>query len=277
LTAAGSAFLIEARALVKRASDAVLSAQQAGERKSPRIRLSHGDLGIYSSVLADFVSAFRDAHPSAELVTKDTRGADLRALLHSRRADVAASFVATWPLPGYATHLLFDCTITGVLLPLEHPLAAAPAVRLADLEDLTYLSFAAWRWPEMDSGVEKALRERRLVMRPGMIKAADVTPEIQIATGQSWTLASRLVGDYVMARAKSVVYRDIVDAPIPVWLALVSLEETSELELLAGVARTQGLMVAAPGTPPTAVERFLPLNDPGIRRIITPTSAESGT
>jgi DNA-binding transcriptional LysR family regulator len=258
LTSAGEAFLLEAREIVARADRAVHTAQ-SGKQNHVHIRLSHGDLGLYSSTIADLVSGFCNAHPAAELTAKDERGADQRAQLHDGHADVVASFIASWPLPGYAVHLLFDCTVTGVLLSSRHPLAAAATVRLAELQDLTYLDFAQWRWPEMDSGVQRALRERGLVMSPRMVKLANVTPEIQIATGECWTLATEAVGDYVTAMTQSIVYRPIADEPIPVWLALVALPEGSgPLELLADVARNLGLHAAPPQTQTDAGAAVMP-------------------
>jgi DNA-binding transcriptional LysR family regulator len=162
--------------------------------------------------------------------------------VRERRVDVGCVFVAAWPVEGFCAHRLLDCSITGVLLPAKHPLAAKPAVQLEELRTLTWLHSAPQRWPGFMRTLEGALRERGLVPerrreRPSHAPSANM----QIAAGDTWTLASEAVGAPYRAASTAIVYRPLVKPPIPCWLAMVWLAPASPtVQRLVDVAHRIG-------------------------------------
>jgi DNA-binding transcriptional LysR family regulator len=131
------------------------------------------------------------------------------------------------------------------LLPASHPLAANAAVRLQDLRTLTWLHSATQRWPGFMRTLEEALRDRDLVPqrrrdRPIAAPAANMA----IAAGGAWALASEAVGAPYRSGSTAIVYRPLVEPPIPCWLALVWNPSASPaIERLLEVARRMRLTV----------------------------------
>ena len=148
--------------------------------------------------------------------------ADIYHALRERQVDVAPVFIAQWPVAGFDALRLVDCTVKGVLLPASHPLAAGCSVRLQDLRSLTWLHSSPQRWPGFFRTLEEALRDRGLVAvrrreRPKETPSANV----QIATGETWTLASEAIAAHYRTTPSAIVYRPFVEPPIPCWIALV--------------------------------------------------------
>jgi len=96
------------------------------------LRFAHGEVSSYGTdlenLLADFAIPTRSAGRDLK-ATMTARDIPRVARTPHRRGSV---FVAEWPVPGFAAHRLIDASVTGVLLPGSHPLAAEPTVRLAD-------------------------------------------------------------------------------------------------------------------------------------------------
>ena len=152
-------------------------------------------------------------------------------------------FVAEWPLPGFAAHRLIDASVTGVLLPSSHPLAAQRTVRLAELRALTWLNSAPRRWPGFFPIIESALRERGLVPERRVERPREAPAmNVQIAAGDMWTLVSEAVAAPYRKKANGIVYRPFREPPIACWLALAWLPPASPLvDRLVQAARDSGL------------------------------------
>lgn len=242
LTPAGEAFLVEARSTLDAAGRAAASARGAAEDCASDLAFAHGELAVYTSILEDLLAAFRDAHPEAHVRLSSMTDADAHTALRERQIDVAAVFIAQWPVPGVDAFRLVDCTTKGVLLPASHPLAAKAAVRLAELRDLPWLHSAPQRWPGFFRTFEGALRDRGLVPlrrreRPKETPSANV----QIAAGEAWALASEAIAAPYRATTTAIVYRPFVEPPIPCWIALVwRPKATSLVHDLVAVARRIG-------------------------------------
>jgi DNA-binding transcriptional LysR family regulator len=222
VTAAGEAFLVSARNTLDAAGRAVTSARAAGEAGASDLEFSHGELAAYSWIIEDLLAAFRDAHPTAHVRVASKSDADTYMALRQRQVGVAAVFIAQWPVEGFDALRLVDCACKGVLLPANHPLAASPAVRLADLRTLTWLHSSSQRWPGFFRVIQDALRDRGLVP-PRSRERSPQTPaaNVQIAAGDTWALASEENGARYRTAPTAIVYRPFVEPPIPCWVALV--------------------------------------------------------
>src|SRR5256885_482810 len=125
-------------------------------------------------------------------------------------------------------HRLIDCATTGVLLPASHPLAAKPAVRLAELQALPWLHSATQRWPGFFQAFEEALQDRGLLPQRRRERPKDApSHNLLIAAGEAWTLASEAVAAPYRTGSQAVGYRPFVEPPIPRWLALVWLHDAA--------------------------------------------------
>jgi DNA-binding transcriptional LysR family regulator len=222
LTPAGEAFLTEARDTLEGAARAVTNARGAAKGGASSLAFAHGELAGYTTIIEDLLAAFRNAHPEAQVRVSSKSDADTFEALRERQVDVASVFIAQSPVEGFDALRLIDCATTGVLLPANHPLAATPSVRLADLRNLTWLHSASQRWPGFFQVFQDALRDRGLAPlrrreRPKETPAANV----QIAAGETWTLASEAIAAPYRTTPTAIVYRPFVEPPIPCWIALV--------------------------------------------------------
>lgn len=245
LTRAGDAFLAEARNTLGGVVRAITSARAAAEDRASTLHFAHGELAAYGSVIERLLAAWREAHSDLQVRVSSLLDGESHTALLERRIDVAAVFVADWPVAGFEAHRLVDCATTGVLLPAGHPLAVAPAVRLGKLHALPWLHSAPQRWPGFFRTWERALRDRGLVPRLRRERPKETpSANVLIAAGEAWTLASDAVAAPYRTGSNGIVYRPFVEAPIPCWLALVWLPRAAAgAQRLVDVARRAGLAV----------------------------------
>ncbi len=243
MTAAGRAFLVEARHTLDVAARAVTSARGAAMGRDSPLRFAHGELSVYGTDLENLLAKFRDANPEAQIEISSSHDGEIFHALRERRVDVGSVFVDEWPVPGFAAHRLIDSPITGVLLPGSHPLAAQPSIQLAQLRALTWLNSAPRRWPGFFPILEIALRERGLVPERRLERPREApTMNVQIAAGDTWALVSDAVAAPYRKKANGIVYRPFREPPIACWLALVWLPPASSLiDRLVHAARDRGL------------------------------------
>ena len=241
LTPAGEAFLVEARGTLTAAGRAVTSARGAAKDGSD-LEFAHGELAVYTSVIEDLLAAFRDAYPEAQVRVSSLSDADTALALQEGHIDVASVFIAQWPVAGFDAVRLVDCATKGVLLPASHPLAAKPSVRLAELRNLTWLHSSPQRWPGFFRIIQDALRDRGLVpLRSRERPKETPSANVQIAAGETWTLASEAIAAPYRTTPTAIVYRPFDEPPIPCWIALIWRPNAPRLvHHLVDVARTLG-------------------------------------
>ncbi len=247
LTPAGEHFLPDARGALESAARAVATARRVDTQTGLRFGL--GDLYVYTPVMLRLVAAFRRACPETPVRMLRVSEARQEAALREQRIDVAAMFVGAWPVPRLEGLQLVDCAITGVLLPATHPLAAQPQVRLHDLSDLTWLHPSQRSRPQLYRLLRTALESRGLVPARHRGRRGDTAANVPIAAGDAWTLANSAVAAVYPDVTESIVHRPFVDAPIPLWFALVWRKESPSplVEALVQVARGT-LQAAAAGS-----------------------------
>jgi DNA-binding transcriptional LysR family regulator len=244
LTPAGEAFLPDARSALADAARAITNARAAAERRTSVLQFAHGELAGYNVTVERLLAAYRCVHPRAQVQVTCQGDGETFDALRDGRVDVACIFAAEWPVAGFGAHRLIDCSVTGVLMPAGHPLAQAPAVRLADLHDLTWLQSGPQRWPGFMTVLERALRERGLVPRRLEERASGMpAANMQIAAGSAWSLVTETVAaPYRGSGSTAIVYRPITEPPIPCWLALVWQEPARPgVQDLVRVAKDMGL------------------------------------
>ena len=230
LTPAGEAFLADARATLEAAGRATTSARSAGKNGASDLEFAHGELSVYAANIEDLLAAFRDAHPEAQVHVSSKSDADTYHALREGQVDVASVFVAQWPVAGFNALRIVDCTTKGVLLPAKHPLAARSSIALADLRNLTWLHSSPERWPGFFRTIDEALRDRGLVpLRRRERPKETPSANLQIAAGEAWALASEEIGARYRATPTAIVYRPIIEPPIPCWIALVWRAKASRL------------------------------------------------
>ena len=237
LTPAGEQFLPNARNALESAARAVATAWRADSRTE--LKFAHGDLYVYTPTVLKLLAAFRRALPETPVRVVRVSEADQPAALRERRIDVAAMFVGAWPVPGLEALQLVDCAITGVLLPATHPLAAQHRIRLQDLGDLMWLHPSQRSRPELYRVLRTALESRGLVPRRHHARRGDTAANVAIAAGDAWALANLAVAAAYADLEESIVHRPFVDAPIPLWFALVWRNDSPSplVETLVEVAR----------------------------------------
>jgi LysR family transcriptional regulator, benzoate and cis,cis-muconate-responsive activator of ben and cat genes len=263
LTPAGEHFLPGARNALESAARAVATARAADSATG--LKFGHGDLYVYVPAVMRLLAAFRRAAPETPVRVLRMPDADQEAALRERRIDVAATFVGTWPVtgPGLEALQLVDCAITGVLLPASHPLAAQPRVRLHDLSDLMWLHPSPRRRPQLYRVLQTALESRGLVPARHRGHRGDAASNVPIAAGDAWMLANSAVAAVYPDLDESIVHRPFVEAPIPLWFALVWRSDAVSplLETLVRVARESVALAgpragaAAAGTAPDGDRR----------------------
>ena len=241
LTRAGERFLVEARGTLDAAARAVASARGATEDGASALEFAHGEIAVYGSVIEDLLAAFRETHAKTQVRVSSMSDADSYRALREGQIDVAAVFIAEWPVAEFEALRLVDCTTKGVLLPVSHPLATRPSVRLEELQNLTWLHSAPQRWPGFFQVIDAALRDRGLVPRRRRERPRETpSANVQIAAGEAWALASEAIAAPYRTAPTAIVYRPFVEPPIPCWIALVWRAKASPVvHDLVDVARTR--------------------------------------
>jgi LysR family hca operon transcriptional activator len=240
VTPAGEEFLREARYALESAARAVAMARKTASATG--LTLALGDVYVYTPVLLKLLAAFRHESPETPVRVVRVHEADQPAALREQRADLAAMFVGTWPVNGFEGIQLADCTVTGVLLPASHPIAAQQRIRLQDLHDLVWLHPSQRTRPELYRVLRSALESRGLVPARHRGRRGDIAANVAIAGGDAWALANPAVAAVYADLDGSIVHRPFVDPPIPLWFALVWRKDSSSppLETLVAVARRTG-------------------------------------
>ncbi|MFF4847260.1 LysR family transcriptional regulator [Streptomyces sp. NPDC001194] len=129
-------------------ADAELAGYLAGEAGEVRI-------GAFSTavpvLVVPAVAALRRSHPGLEVRVRETEAAQAYELLAAGAVDLALSLAAHAPTardPRFTRITLMEDPL-DVALPPDHPLAAAPALRLADLSGDPWIYGGSGPWQEI--------------------------------------------------------------------------------------------------------------------------------
>jgi DNA-binding transcriptional LysR family regulator len=215
LTAAGAAFLKEARRTVAQADRAVAAAREAAEGRSGVVRLAYVGSALYGR-LPEQIRRFRQEAPTVRLELREATSAQQVGLLRDGQADVA---VVIPPLPDAGDLIVedFDRDRLVIALPRGHHLAAAASLPLESLADEPFVL-----WPAAE-GRGFHLRVVRLCTEAGFVphvvqeahQMQAVLSLVAVEAGVSIVPASMSV-----FRPDDVVYRPIESADAEFALAL---------------------------------------------------------
>ncbi|MFF4100508.1 LysR family transcriptional regulator [Streptomyces sp. NPDC001903] len=129
-------------------ADAELAGYLAGEAGEVRI-------GAFSTavpvLVVPAVAALRRSHPGVEVRVRETEAAQSYELLAAGAVDLALSLAAHAPTardPRFTRITLMEDPL-DVALPPDHPLATAPALRLADLSGDPWIYGGSGPWQEI--------------------------------------------------------------------------------------------------------------------------------
>jgi LysR family hca operon transcriptional activator len=251
VTPAGEAFLRHAREALESAARAVATARKTASATG--LTLALGDVYVYTPVMLKLLAAFRHEWPDTPVRVVRVHDADQAAALREHRIDLGATFVGTWPVPGLDAVQLADCTVTGVLLPSNHPITAQERIHLRDLHDLLWLHPSPRTRPDVYRALRSGLESRGLVPARHLGRRGDIAANVAIAGGDAWALANPAVAAVYADLEGSIVYRPFVDPPIPLWYVLVWRNDFGSplIEQLVEVARRLAPPAAAAAAVPS--------------------------
>jgi DNA-binding transcriptional LysR family regulator len=132
LTRAGLGFLDDAKAILARTEDAARNAREIADGGGMMLRIGAIDAAS-ASFLPAALKALRDAHPTVDIRLTETMTAPQLQMLRTGRLDLALirppTTASEFPFEALREERLV------ALLPVQHPLAARPVIRVSDLSD----------------------------------------------------------------------------------------------------------------------------------------------
>jgi DNA-binding transcriptional LysR family regulator len=134
LTEAGHHLLPHAREITTRLQTIRQIAALASETAHGKLRLGI-TYPLAPSLITGLISAFREAHPMAEILIVDDVGTDSRNWLADSFVDVG---LCIHPAPGADSRLAFNDEFCAIL-PIAHPLASQQSVSLEELHSYPLL------------------------------------------------------------------------------------------------------------------------------------------
>jgi len=162
LTAAGKTFLPEARAVLKRAEEAIATVRQSALHEVIRI-------GYAPSLAAPHLPAalerWNTAHPQMRAELHDMSSAEMLAGLQQGRLEVAIGPKPVKTPAGLATRQLHKETWL-LAIPPRHALAPSKRVAAASLKGVPMLAFTAADYPEYAPAVAAYLRPLGIEFAP---------------------------------------------------------------------------------------------------------------
>ncbi|MEQ7922128.1 LysR substrate-binding domain-containing protein [Xanthomonas sp. WHRI 1810A] len=199
LTAAGRAFFVEAQNLLERAQQAAVSAKRFAEGDIGTVSISFVGSAVYE-FLPKVIAEARLKQPHVKISLSEMNTYQQHEALRARRIDLG---IARAPLlePGYDTECLVREPFV-LAVPSSHPLASAPSVTVADLDQQPFLMYSHSAYPPFNE------------LLTGMLRSARVAPQYVQWLGSSLTILALVnagMGLALVPRcATSVVFKDVV-------------------------------------------------------------------
>jgi len=184
LTAAGRAFLIEARSLLERAERATQAARRIAAGDIGSVTLGFVANAVYS-LLPPVVADLRRRQPDIDLALHEMTSSEQQDALLARRIDLGIVRGAL-PRPGVRSErLLREPFLLAVHR--NHPLADHPDLRVEDLDGLDFLLYAHSAWQPFNELIS------------GLFRSARVQPNSVQMLGSTLTILSLVNADLGVA------------------------------------------------------------------------------
>jgi DNA-binding transcriptional LysR family regulator len=246
LTPAGLAFVAEARTVLEQATRAVDRA---------RAEVSGGELHVaYSyltaphlSMMSELIGQFHEAFPVISVHVEHLPTAAQAPALRAGTIDVGFCYLPEPEHDEFASDLLTEDGVSGVILPEWHPLASTPTVRLADLAALPIVVPPRELNPSAYDNHMAALSDRGLRPELAFIRAIGVVGAAAVAQG-AWQLVVDSAVEQ-MAGQPGVVYRpfEAPTLPLNLWVRHRPYENSPLVQrFVLTCLESRGREVAAP-------------------------------
>lgn len=241
LTAAGVAFLAEARALVAQLETAVARTREAGRGMRGELRIAY-TVSAMMAALPAAIRAYRAEHPDVRITLRAVAPFELAGILERRECDVGvllahADFGRVMNLDARRIGTFPMCAVFSE----AHPLAKRRSIAVGEIGTATLVSFNRRRADFYDA-IDAYCRAHEFV--PARIEEVDRFEEILglVAAGEGVSIVPRL---YEQFRFPGLAYVALRPAPAPFALlaarskgrrSVLSTEFFATCERLAAVA-----------------------------------------
>jgi len=173
LTEAGRLFLFDSKKLLAQCAESVAAAQRMNRGESSDLNIGYV-ANIHYGLLPATLGAFRKLRPGVALNLFDMTSAEQFLALDSRKIDLG--FVGLPPaLSGHA--LLSECVARDTMLvaiPVGHPLAKNPKLKLADLAPQFFIGRSTKTYPGAREWLTETCQEAGFT--PRILQEADSEP-----------------------------------------------------------------------------------------------------
>lgn len=207
LTAAGRAFLIQARAIVAAVDNAVSLARAVDQGEEGILHIAFSSY-FTSEILPPVIRLFSKQFPAVELLMDELSPAKLKIAVINGETDLA--FVLKTAETKEMNYLPLQEEPLCAVLPANHPLAALPGLELSDLAQESFIISP------------KEATSALYVIIEGWCKSHGFEPKIRIKTHMQHSIINFVAENLGVAivpvsmssaRTKGVVYREIANAP----------------------------------------------------------------
>jgi DNA-binding transcriptional LysR family regulator len=235
LTAAGEAFLADARDLLRRSDEAVRTAQRTQRGQLGTLRLRFVQSATFEA-LPRILAAFREAYPDVVLDLETLTTLRQTEALRDGQIDVGLLRPSTPTggdavvqlAPRLASRVVAENSLVAVL-PARHRLARRKRVRLAELAEEPFVFYSRPSGPSVHDTIVGFCRAAGFTPRIEQ-EAADVTTIVSlVAAGLGVSL---LISPTPPINPDAVVYRELSD-DLPSWPLSVAWSPANHSPVLA--------------------------------------------
>jgi DNA-binding transcriptional LysR family regulator len=217
LSAAGEAFLKDARRILQEASEAVVRAARVARGQSGTLRLGFPENASWGGVVPDSIRRFREQQPDAVLQLQPAASLEQLEAIQSGRLD--AGFVNFMPKTDpELDHIDVALQHVELAVPKTHPLVERKKVRLRDLTDEAFVWFPRWSSPafydQMMAACFRGGLESPRIVQEGLNEAT-ILSLVSTGLGVGWVL-----GTARLRRPEAITIVPVVDLDVHLSLAL---------------------------------------------------------
>ncbi|MFD1383059.1 LysR family transcriptional regulator [Rhodanobacter aciditrophus] len=203
LTAAGRAFLTEAKSLLERADRAAMSAKKIAAGDIGTVTLSFVPSAVYEFVPKVIANAHQQ-RPNIKISLAEMNSFEQQEAVRSRQVDLGIVRSAP-PQPDLASQFLLSEPFV-LALPRQHPLVKQPKISLADLHEQAFILYSHSEYHPFHE------------LLSGMFRAARIAPNVVQNLGSTLTILSLVnanVGMALIPKSAAVIQFDqVVCRPI---------------------------------------------------------------
>ena len=203
LTNAGQLLLRNATSIVTEVEETAQEVRRAGRGEVGRLRIGYSYGGLYDLVLA-LLRRVRAAWPDTNMVIHQLAERDQDPALRTGRVDIVLGRV-TEPLSSDVKVMALRNERMIAILPVDHALAGAQTVMLADLRSEPFVMFPRRLEPLVFDNYTQACATAGLTLRLEHEVNDAQTQALAIAAG----LGVGLTGDHLALRFPELVYRPV--------------------------------------------------------------------